>query len=256
MKQQDYLSTESYLNQPLNPNFIGFSSFFDVSTSLHFFSLLDAQGNVLLMSEGYPEEKSLHNGIQAVLKNLNNPKRYKIIALQDTFYISLKAGNHKEIARSIPFNDLDAAQEHLNLLTVYTPVAVTQSIDPTAETTNFDFYLGHSRIWDDAYGYTGYAKFTYEGNAYFVVYNDDQSVYLRSKPFATEAERDQQFNELRHHIVRDSAYEVKEEGQNYFSVLYDYHKNEIARSLPYNAFLLAHIATPAGRVKERAGGLF
>lgn len=247
MKHQDYLPCVRYQNQPLHHKFEGFSAFLDQETQQYYFALVDASGALLLIGEGYPEEKSLTTGIKAVQKNLKDPKRYKFLEAEGSHFLSLKAGNHREIARSCPFATLQDAEGLRDLLL---------GNQPESPSNNADFYFGQERIWDDAYGRTGYSTFTHNQKYYFVVYNEDDSVYLRSDGFANVGERDAAFEELKHHIVREDAYRVVESKEGFFAALYDYEGREIARSLPYASFFTAFITTPSGRQTEITDALF
>ncbi|NJN33685.1 MAG: YegP family protein [Saprospiraceae bacterium] len=54
MVYEDYLLCTDYENRDAHAE-AGFSAFFHEESSRHFFSLLDADGKVILKSEGYPQ---------------------------------------------------------------------------------------------------------------------------------------------------------------------------------------------------------
>jgi uncharacterized protein YegP (UPF0339 family) len=64
--------------------------------------MLDNAGEVLLRSEGYPTTGARDNGLASVQKNRGIKERYSTVEDNDEYFVVLKAGNHKEIARSCP----------------------------------------------------------------------------------------------------------------------------------------------------------
>ncbi len=70
-----------------------------------FYFTYSVDGKIAFISEGYDSAAARDNGVASVEKNLPIAKRYKVVANDDgKFHISLKAGNHKEIAISRPFD--------------------------------------------------------------------------------------------------------------------------------------------------------
>jgi uncharacterized protein YegP (UPF0339 family) len=111
MVNNDYLSCNAYKNQKLDPNNEGFVTFFDTTTKSYFFALTEPKTDtVLFRSEAYPTEAARKTGINAVIKNKSEVKRYSIIEEEAAFLVILKAGNHKEIARSCPFANAEEAK--------------------------------------------------------------------------------------------------------------------------------------------------
>jgi uncharacterized protein YegP (UPF0339 family) len=97
---EDYLACEDYRDQPAS-SYAGFTSFYNESDAQHYFALVDASGNVLLRSEGYSSEAGRNNGIESVQRNRDLEDRYSVSQYEDgNYYLSLKAGNRQEIARS------------------------------------------------------------------------------------------------------------------------------------------------------------
>jgi uncharacterized protein YegP (UPF0339 family) len=103
MLHDDYLSCGQYENQPKHTTAKQFSVFVDVKSGKHFFALLDLAGNVLFRSEGYETEKARENGVESVTKNMPLAARYAVVNEGSQYMVSLKAANHREIARSCPF---------------------------------------------------------------------------------------------------------------------------------------------------------
>jgi uncharacterized protein YegP (UPF0339 family) len=103
MNIEDYLPCASYENQTAHPTTPNFAAFFDAKSKRYFFALLSDEGKTLLKSEGYPQDKARENGIKSVLKNKIVREHYSIKTNMDQYYVSLRAGNHQEIARSCEF---------------------------------------------------------------------------------------------------------------------------------------------------------
>ena len=104
MVQEDYLRCHEYEGQGAHTSETGFSAFYQEESQRYFFALLDATGKVLLKSEGYPQQAARENGIQSVIKNRSNSDFYSVKSYENgRYYISLRAGNHREIARSCSF---------------------------------------------------------------------------------------------------------------------------------------------------------
>jgi len=113
MVHDDYLRCSAYQNQPVHPLEAGFVSFYNESQDRYYFALLDTNRLVLLRSEAYETEKSRENGVQAVIKNRPLPERYVIKKEEGFYYLILRAGNRKEIARSC---ELETEAEAKSLL--------------------------------------------------------------------------------------------------------------------------------------------
>jgi uncharacterized protein YegP (UPF0339 family) len=124
MTHNDYLSCEAYQNQPLDANNEGFVTFFEDATKSYFFALTEvATATVLFRSEAYPTEAARKTGIAAVIKNKPEAKRYSVVAEGGQYLVILKAGNHKEIARSCPFASEAEATAFIAAVTTDKPVA-------------------------------------------------------------------------------------------------------------------------------------
>ncbi len=93
-----YLPCESYLGHNESPS-EGFTTFTDEKGE-NYFTMVGKDGSVLLRSESYPTISIRDNGLATVKKNREIKERYKIIEDGGQWYVSLKSGNHQEIARS------------------------------------------------------------------------------------------------------------------------------------------------------------
>jgi uncharacterized protein YegP (UPF0339 family) len=98
----DYMACREYVNQGTadENGMVKFSH----STGQHYFVWVDADGDVIMRSEGYPTTAARDNGYASVLKNRDNEDRYSVMERMGRYFVCLKAGNHQEIARSCPYD--------------------------------------------------------------------------------------------------------------------------------------------------------
>ena len=104
----NYLGLDSYKGHDRsaeNPDF----SLFEHEGEFYF-AMHDADGQVVLRSEGYTSAKGRDNGIKSVTKNRNVDGRYTIEEIDNKFYVILKAGNNQEIGRSAAYASWAAAE--------------------------------------------------------------------------------------------------------------------------------------------------
>ena len=125
MTQEDYLACNLYQNKPAHPTQPNFTQFFDEKNSQYYFAYVANDGTVLLKSEGYPQQKSCETGIAAVVKNKEITERFAVKNEGKKFYLSLKAGNNREIARSCDF--ATEAEATAAIVTISTPVVVAKA---------------------------------------------------------------------------------------------------------------------------------
>ncbi len=126
MHHDDYLSCSEYQSQPSHSE-KGFVAFYREDLEKFFFALLSTDGSVLLKSEGYPQEKSRDKGIQSVITNARNPDRYVVMEEGGRFYISLRAGNRKEIAQSCDFKTRAEAEGFIASIVNYDAAPVVKA---------------------------------------------------------------------------------------------------------------------------------
>lgn len=125
MIQEDYLACNLYQNKPAHPTQPNFTQFFDEKNSLYYFAYVANDGTVLLKSEGYPQQKSCETGIAAVVKNKAIAERFAVKTEGKKFYLSLKAGNNREIARSCDF--ATEAEATATIVTISAPIVVAKA---------------------------------------------------------------------------------------------------------------------------------
>ena len=260
MINEDYLPCSQYENQPAHAVESGFSAFLDATSSQYFFAMLDADGKVLLKSEGYPQQAARENGIQSVIKNRINRDFYSVKSEDGNYFLSLRAANYREIARSCSF---DSEAEALALLPYVTgdkirggQAAMAATKERANDKVDDDYlackeYEGHSDIGID--GYSGLVKFTHaNGQHYFAWYDDDNSLLMRSEGYPTTASRDNGMASVSKNRDLEERYAVLEKFSRYFTILKAGNHQEIARSCPYDTEGGAMALFPGARAKATA----
>ena len=283
MINEDYLPCSQYENQPAHAVESGFSAFLDQTISQYFFALLDADGKVLLKSEGYPQQAARENGIQSVIKNRINRDFYSVKSEDGQYFLSLRAANYREIARScscgseaealalLPYVTGDKirggqASGMATIATTATTTAAMGAMAATKERSNDkvdDDYLackeyeGHSDVGID--GYQGLVKFTHaNGQHYFAWYDDDNNLLMRSEGYPTSSGRDNGMASVSKNRDLEDRYAVLEKFSRYFTILKAGNHQEIARSCPYDTEGGAMALYPGARAKfasEKAAAL-
>ncbi len=108
-EDDDYLACKEYEGHPNVgaevPHFVKFQSAKD---GQYYFAWLFDNGDVKMRSEGYPTTAARDNGFESVQKNRDLTERYRIIEKLSYHFVSLRAGNHQEIARSCSYKDINA----------------------------------------------------------------------------------------------------------------------------------------------------
>ena len=261
MINEDYLPCSQYENQPAHAVELGFSAFLDATSSQYFFAMLDADGKVLLKSEGYPQQAARENGIQSVIKNRINRDFYSVKSEDGKYFLSLRAANYREIARSC---SCDSEAEALALLPYVTgdkirggqATAMAATKERANDKVDDDYlackeYEGHSDVGID--GYSGLVKFTHaNGQHYFAWYDDDNALLMRSEGYPTTAARDNGMASVSKNRDLEERYAVLEKFSRYFTILKAGNHQEIARSCPYDTEGGAMALYPDARAKAAA----
>ena len=240
MVHEDYLFCSEYVGKPAHATESGFVAFQDEESKLHFFALTDEEG-VLLKSEGYPQETGRDNGIQSVIKNRVNSEFYSVKQYENgSWYLSLRAGNHKEIARSCHFESEAAALASISHMTgetkrvkVMAVAAPTTSTDGDGASGRYEDdylsckeYSGHGEV--DPNGFTRWQHAN--GEYYFTWHNADGSTKMRSEGYPTTAARDNGMDSVMRNRDNDARYSIEEKMGYFFLVLKAGNHQEIARS--------------------------
>ncbi len=98
-EEDNYLGCEAYAGKSdsISEDIRTFQSTTD---NEYYFSVVNKDGKVILRSEGYPTIEARANGIKSVQTNRVIKERYSFFERSGIHYVTLKAGNHQEIARS------------------------------------------------------------------------------------------------------------------------------------------------------------
>ncbi len=254
MINEDYLSCSEYSGQTVHPSEANFVAFYHETSQLHFFALLDSTGEVLLKSEGYPQPASRENGIQSVIKNRTNREFFSVKEEDGQYFLSLRAANHREIARSCSFSSEAEANEFLDYATgdkVRSVVAATAAAAPAERADNKvddDYmicreYAGHEGVDEN-----GLVKFTHSnGQHYFAWYDDNGDVLMRSEGYPTTAARDNGYASVLKNRDLEGRYATLEKMGRYFTILKAGNHQEIARSCPHASEAAALAIYPGAR---------
>jgi outer membrane protein OmpA-like peptidoglycan-associated protein/uncharacterized protein YegP (UPF0339 family) len=249
MGHDEYLQCSSYENQAPHATEAGFTAFFDEKSQRHFFALLDADGKVLLRSEGYPQVTARENGIQSVNKNRKNRDFYEVKEEDGKFFLALRAANFREIARSCPCDSAAAASE---LIAYATGEKVRGGkAKRTNDNTEDDYlrckeYEGRAGVKDD-----GLVAFSHEnGQHYFAWYGADNKLLMRSEGYPTTVGRDNGMASVLKNRDLEERYSVMEKMAHYFTILKAGNHQEIARSCPYDSEAAARGLFPSVRAEE------
>lgn len=99
----NYLPCDAYQGSPDSDAFPGFTVFQSDSTGLHYFSMVDKNGHIVLKSEGYDSAASRDEGITSVLQNRDTEERWTKGKDDEGYFMSLHTETGKEIARTCYF---------------------------------------------------------------------------------------------------------------------------------------------------------
>jgi outer membrane protein OmpA-like peptidoglycan-associated protein/uncharacterized protein YegP (UPF0339 family) len=255
MVNEDYLACSAYEGQSMHETEGNFASFYHEESQRHFFALLDADGKVLLKSEGYPQPAARENGIQSVIKNRTNRDFYSVKEDEDTYYLSLRAANYREIARSC---NVGSEAEAMALTTYATGEQVRGGVQATAAAATKE--RADDRVDDDYMACKSYAghsgdseivAFTHEsGQHYFAWYDGEGNVLMRSEGYPTTAARDNGMASVRKNRDMEERYAIMEKMGRFFVILKAGNHQEIARSCPYDSEEAARAIFPSGRLAK------
>jgi uncharacterized protein YegP (UPF0339 family) len=204
--EDDYLPCAEYRNKTINdkPNNV---ALFKHENGQFYFVIYNADGSVRLRSEGFGDAKRRDDELSAVLKNINNKDLYKTVQSGKFTMNILYDKNGREVGRSCLESPAKPEKEDDYL--------------PCKE------YSGHP-VTDKV---NNIALFTAaDGQFYFVAYNADGSVRLRSEGFGNTKDRDSELAGLIKNLNNESKYKTLENGAYFMRVLYDESGREVGRS--------------------------
>lgn len=150
--------SKTYLNNfnkkdELLPTSSGFISFSDLNTGEYFFRFNNEKGKPILYSEAFEDAEKRDTRISLVIKNAQARKRYKKEKEGKQYTISLRSGNHKELARSQSYKSEAKAEKAIEYLmgNITEPIIATtpvkkQAVEPKkvkkqAEESKYSFRL-------------------------------------------------------------------------------------------------------------------
>ena len=166
------------------------------SNDLYYFTWVNDKGSVKMRSEGYPTVAARDNVMNSVIRNRDNKDRYVVKEMHGKHFVILKAGNHQEIARSCPKDNIDAVGLMFPILGVGVAALSLMGTTPSVPKPTVDIiddylpcreYHGHMTAPRD-----GFRVFISPrtDKYYFAVVDEDDDVSLRSEGYLTAQERD------------------------------------------------------------------
>ncbi len=254
-RTEDNYKPLTFYQQQTKKKESGFSTF-KAKDGQHYFAVY-SNGKIELISEGYPTKAAMETGRESVRKNMKLENRYEYRTLKNgKFDYRLKAGNGKEIARSVWYGSAASAAAGaayllgkrkkpttppISKIAKVAPVAATAAIvagttavakpvksaDKADDYLPCDAYRGHKI--NDTINNVAFFKHN-NGQFYFVLYGDDGDVRLRSEGFPTAKARDIELSGVLRLKDNPEYYKKIEKGAHYIDVLYDETGREVGRS--------------------------
>jgi uncharacterized protein YegP (UPF0339 family) len=250
-REDNYLACQVYRDHlgdksEKYPGFITFTH----EDGQHYFGVLDAKGELLFRSEGYPTTGARDNGIQSVQKNIDLEERYSTFDRGNKYFVTLKAGNHQEIARSCPYDTADAAMALFPSRRLAKKSGSDRNVD---EYLDCDAYQAQANNKSDKY--PGFITFQSEaGEHYFALLDSKGEVMLRSEGYPTTGARDNGIQSVQKNMDQEARYSTVEDEGKYFVVLKAGNHQEIARSCPQDSAAAAFALYPSQRKLAMAAG--
>ncbi len=230
-----YLPCENYQGQTEAEKYPGFTGWFNESDGNWYFAATTNLGRVVLRSEGYSSEAGRNNGIESVMRNRDIEERYSVIEEDGEWFISLKAGNRQEIARSCAFDSEGAAVAGIaTCFSTYVEEAAAPRSTRSADFVVEDYlacegYAAH----DPLDGYSGFTGFEEGGLYYFALVNVNGDVLLRSEGYTTQAARTNGVESVMRNRDLEERYKIVEENGVWYLALRAGNHQEIGRSCGY-----------------------
>ena len=220
------------------------------SNEKYYFTWVNDKGSVKMRSEGYPTSAARDNGMNSVIRNRDNKDRYVVKEMHGKHFVILKAGNHQEIARSCPKDNIDAVGLMFPILGIGA-AALSLGGTPSVSKPTVDIIDGYLPCRE----YHGHMTAPRDGfrvfisprtdKYYFAVVDKDDDVSLRSEGYLTAQERDADLDDVVKNMHNKEHYEITNDGLNHYNVIL---KNddgkEIARSCTYNSLAAIYAAIP------------
>ncbi len=216
---------------------------------LYYFAVFE-NSKIRMISEGYPTTNALETGMASVEKNIKSAGRYDYrgpYKHNGKYDYRLKAGNGKEIARSIWYGSAATAatgaaylmgtrkraKPKVKAAPIVAAAAVAVAARPVPPRDKDDDYLkceeyhGHA-ITDKAHNL---AMFSHANNKeYFVIYDDDGDVLIRSEGFNSISKRSSELAAVLRLKDNSDNYERMEKSGYFMDILKDETGREVGRS--------------------------
>ncbi|MFK7809132.1 MAG: DUF1508 domain-containing protein [Saprospiraceae bacterium] len=202
--------------------------------------------DVVLKSQPYASKDDCFNGIRSVIKNADNPDRYKSVAGEQdgTFAFIITAGNNQEIARSVDFDSEEAANEMIALCQKEIPPLGKKDGDGektrSAKTTESGYEA--NKRGDDDYRPLAFYEENISGvdngfdtctdaDEWYFTYNMNSQVILISEGYNSDKGRDNGIASVTKNMTIPERYKkaVHSNGKHYFNLKAGNHQ-EIATS--------------------------
>lgn len=232
--QDNYLPSTKYQGHAKNEN--GFSAFSEDGE--FYFAYLDDNNQVILRSEGYQSEVSRNNGIASVMKNMDLDERYKALQLEDASWVlSLRAGNHQEIAQSSPVASEAEAKAFLPSERAKAREAALKMTSSASSGDAQDDYLicreYEARTSDSkSEKYPDFISFQHTNGEFYFAWVVDGEVAMRSEGYASASARDNGIESVMKNRDNKDRYASVSAHGAHFLVLKAGNHQEIARSCP------------------------
>ena len=221
-REDDYLACKQYEGHRINDKHNNVA-LFKHENGLFYFSLYDEHGRVRLRSEGFVDAKTRDEELSGVLKYKDDKSMYSKIEKGSYYMDVLKDKTGREVGRSC-------------LKKVAAP-AVVAAGPPDREDDYLPCkaYQGHE-VNDKV---NNIAFFRNDGLLYFVLYDKNGGVRLRSEGFPNAKQRDEELSGVLRYKDDKSLYSRIERSGYYMDVLKDKTGREVGRSC------LTKVAAPA-----------
>ncbi|MFK7847708.1 MAG: DUF1508 domain-containing protein [Rhodothermales bacterium] len=198
---------------------------------LFYFHFNDANSQPLLFGRGFSAAAKRDRRVEAVIKNAGIEKRYEIVEENGEFYITLKARNGQEIARSRRLNSRTDAEQQIAFLIGSVPSYADQYIKKRkarAQSAS-NVYLFDQLSTSGEVGFESFRN--PETKQHFFHFNDDQGqALLFSQGYSSPKGRDNGIRSVIKNAVIPERFESKEHNGKYYFVLRAGNRQEIAQS--------------------------
>lgn len=248
-REDDYLPCDQYIGD------IGSDGFLRFENEGKWYFALIGDGKIILRSEGYINESGRDNGIESVKKNMEEDDHYKTLLLPNgRWVLTLKAANHKEIARSCQVNSEAEAMTFLPSARAAQLASIASS-ESDREEDDYMFCREYEEKMTSRHPeHKDFIVFQHETTQkhYFAWVTDDNQVILRSEGYPSTAARDKGLESVRNNRENEDRYKIEQRKGAWFLVLRAGNNQEIGRSCPKGSEKEVRAWLPSERAKALA----